>query len=57
MTNQYRTTFYIGVTNDISIRVWQHVNESSGFVKRYKCFYLVYFEHHMNIVHAIEREK
>ncbi len=57
MTNQYRTTFYIGVTNDINVRVWQHFNESSGFVKSYKCFYLVYYEHHMNIADAIDREK
>ena len=37
MTNTYRTTFYIGVTNSLEIRIWQHINgEGSDFVKRYK---------------------
>ncbi|MEO6523975.1 MAG: GIY-YIG nuclease family protein [Mucilaginibacter sp.] len=58
MTNQYRTTFYIGVTNDIAVRVWQHLNEGgSKFVKRYHCFDLVYYEHHMRVTDAIDREK
>ena len=28
-----------------------------GFVKKYKCKYLIYFEHYSNIVQAIDREK
>jgi len=58
MSNQYRTTFYIGVTSDLSGRIWQHLNvDGSAFVKKYKCFDLVYYEHFHRITDAIEREK
>jgi putative endonuclease len=58
MTNKYRTTFYIGVTNDLKARVWQHVNnEGSDFVKKYKLYDLVYYEKHERIIDAIDREK
>ncbi|OCX51613.1 endonuclease [Mucilaginibacter sp. PPCGB 2223] len=58
MTNKYRTVFYIGVTNDLRTRVWQHINgEGSAFVKKYRCFDLVYYEHHIRITDAIDREK
>ncbi len=58
MTNKYRTTFYIGVTNSLESRVWQHLNgEGSEFVKKYKLFDLVYFEHFPRISDAINREK
>jgi putative endonuclease len=58
MSNQYRTTFYIGVTNNLRVRVWQHTHgEGSAFVKKYRCFDLVYYEHHMRITDAIDREK
>jgi putative endonuclease len=59
MSNQYRTTFYIGVTSDLRSRVWQHLNSNEGstFVKKYKLFDLVYYEHFMNIADAIDREK
>lgn len=58
MTNKYRTTFYIGVTNNIAKRVWQHINEEgSSFVKKYHCFDLFYYEHHARISDAITREK
>ena len=46
MSNQYRTTFYIGVTSNLEGRVWEHVNnKGSAFVKRYKLFDLVYYEY------------
>ena len=39
MSNKYRTTFYIGMTNDIKAGVWQHINnEGSEFVKKYKLY-------------------
>jgi putative endonuclease len=58
MSNQYRTTFYIGVTSDLRSRIWQHINgEGSLFVKRYKLNDLVYYEHFMRIADAIDREK
>jgi len=58
MTNQYRTTFYIGVTSDLRSRVWQHINnESSDFVKKYKLYDLVFYEYFERIADAIDREK
>jgi len=56
--NQHRTTFYIGVTSTLEARVWQHINnEGSEFVKKYKLYDLVYFEHFERITDAIDREK
>jgi len=58
MTNKYRTTFYIGVTSDLAARVWQHINgEGSQFVKKYRLYDLVFFEHFERITDAIAREK
>jgi len=58
MSNQYRTTFYIGVTSNLEGRVWEHVNnEGSAFVKKYKLFDLVYYEYFERITDAIAREK
>ncbi|MBS1520826.1 MAG: GIY-YIG nuclease family protein [Bacteroidetes bacterium] len=58
MTNKYRTTFYIGVTSDLNVRIWQHVNnEGSQFVKKYRLYYLVFYEYFERITDAIAREK
>ncbi|QQL50047.1 GIY-YIG nuclease family protein [Mucilaginibacter ginkgonis] len=58
MSNEYRTTFYIGVTSDLRTRVWQHNNKGgSKFVRSYRLFDLVYYEHFHDITHAIAREK
>jgi len=58
MTNKHKTVLYIGVTNDLERRVYEHVTGySKSFSKRYNCHYLVYYEHHTDINHAIDREK
>ena len=58
MSNKNRTTFYIGVTNDIARRVAEH-KEGSGskFTAKYKLHDLVYFEVIYDIEQAIRREK
>ncbi len=58
MSNITRTTFYIGVTNDLKNRVEEH-KEGSGsvFTRKYKLHYLVYFERIFGINNAIKREK
>lgn len=49
---------YIGLTNDLERRVYEHENgEVKGFTKKYNCYYLVYYEHFSFIEHAIDREK
>ena len=49
---------YIGVTNSIARRVWEHKKGLlSGFTKKYNVKLLVYYEEFQNIHDAIEREK
>ena len=49
---------YVGVTNDIWRRVWEHRNDAtSGFTSKYRIHRLVYFEEFKYIENAIAREK
>ena len=49
---------YIGVTNDLNKRVYEHKNDFlDGFTKRYKIHSLVYFKQCENIETAISEEK
>ena len=58
LTNKYRTTFYIGVTGDLSIRIIKHSNgEGSKFTTKYNVRDLVYLEGFSDINEAIKREK
>jgi putative endonuclease len=58
LTTQNNTVLYIGVTNDLINRVYQHKhNLIEGFTKRYQIHKLVYFEAGEDIITAIEREK
>jgi len=51
-------TIYVGVTNDLAKRVWEHKNNVvEGFTKKYGVHDLVYFELHADIAQAIQREK
>ena len=50
-------TLYVGVTNDLIKRVWQHKNDVfPGFTSKYKVHRLVYYEQYGGIRYAIERE-
>ena len=58
MSNKLRGTLYIGVTNDLVRRVYEHKTLAyDGFVKKYKLKKLVYLECYENINLAIQREK
>ncbi len=50
-------TLYIGVTNDITRRAYEHKFEPQGFVKKYKIHMLVYIEYFDDINTAIAFEK
>lgn len=51
-------TLYIGVTNDLARRVWEHKNGmADGFTKRYGVHRLLHYENFYEIGNAIEREK
>jgi putative endonuclease len=57
MTNHPNGTLYIGVTNDLPRRIWEHrQGTGSTFVKRYYLKRLVYAEPHEDITIAIQRE-
>jgi putative endonuclease len=57
MSNQSRT-LYIGFTNDIKKRVYQHKAELvDGFTKKYKIDTLVYIESFQDVHSVIAREK
>jgi putative endonuclease len=58
MSNKTRSTLYIGVTNDLLVRVAQHRRgEVAGFTRDYHCIFLVHCEHFRDIRDAIAREK
>jgi putative endonuclease len=51
-------TLYIGVTNDLLRRVFEHKKKlAEGFTKKYHVSRLVYFEQHSDIEAATRREK
>ena len=51
-------TLYIGVTNDLSRRVWEHREGlGGGFTRHYGVKMLVYYEQFESISDAIVREK
>jgi len=59
-TNPEKTVLYIGVTNDLRRRLYEHTENKGNpktFAGKYFCYNLVYFEHFTHIEHAIEREK
>jgi putative endonuclease len=60
ITNPIKTVLYIGVTNNLDIRLQQHYDnrgEPETFAGRYFCYNLLYWERFQYIDHAIEREK
>ena len=57
MTNRPFGTLYVGVTNDIARRAWEHrQGAGSKFASRYRLTRLVYMEQHKDIRDAINRE-
>ena len=58
MTNEYNNVLYIGVTNNLSRRVYEHKNALlEGFTQRYNVYKLVWFENCHDVKAAIAREK
>jgi putative endonuclease len=58
LSNKYRTTFYIGVTNNVRRRVLEHKSGlGSKFTKRYNLHDLLYYEEFLTMEDAIVREK
>jgi putative endonuclease len=59
MTNKLHTALYVGVSSDLTGRVWQHKNGiyKGGHTSKYNCYKLVYYEFYPHIEEAIAVEK
>lgn len=58
LTNRPNVTLYVGVTNDLIRRVYEHKEKlADGFTKKYGIDRLVYFEILEDPESAIHREK
>ena len=61
ITNKFRSTYYIGMTNNLKVRFQQHkdniVLKNKTFASKYGLEYLVYYEKFVWVQEAIAREK
>ena len=58
LTNWKNKVIYIGVTNDLNRRLYEHKNKLvPGFTSKYNLNKLVYFEETQDVTAAIAREK
>jgi len=58
MTNRKNGVLYIGVTNDLERRVYEHRYKIiRGFTSKYNCTRLVYYDSSPDVRAAIAREK
>ena len=54
VTNRNHSVLYIGVTNRLSRRVWEHREGiGAGFAADYQCKKLIYYEYYRDIRDAI----
>ena len=58
LTNWNNKVMYIGVTNNLERRLYEHKNKLvDGFTKKYNVNKLVYYEHTTDVHAALSREK
>ena len=58
ITNHTNTTLYVGVTDNLQRRIFEHKNKAvDGFTKQYNLYKLVYVEQFPYSNNAIAREK
>ena len=58
LTNQLHSVLYVGMTNDLKRRIFEHKNGIiEGFTKKFQIKHLIYYETTNDVRSAIEREK
>ena len=58
LSNITNTTLYVGMTNDLKRRLYEHKNKLiPGFTEKYNVNKLVYYEKTTDVKAAIQREK
>lgn len=59
LTNASKTMLYVGVTSNLSQRIWQHKHKiySNSFTTKFNIHVLIYYEVYTCIEDAIKREK
>ena len=58
LTNWNNTVMYVGMTNDLERRIFEHKGKSvKGFTEKYNVSKLVYYEQTLDVNAAIAREK
>ena len=59
LTNYNKTVLYIGITNDLIRRLFEHSEKFNpdGFSAKYKCKFLLHWESYQYVREAISREK
>ena len=58
LANKNHTTFYVGMTNDLPTRLWEHRTKQNpaAFTARYNLSKLIYYEEFYTIDDALDRE-
>ena len=61
LTNKYRSTYYIGMSNNLKLRLEQHKQNielgNKTFASKYNIAFLVFYEKFVWVEEAIAREK
>ena len=58
VTNKRDSVLYVGITNDLDRRLAEHrAGEVPGFMTKYQCHKLLYYEDYSDVNEAIAREK
>jgi putative endonuclease len=58
LANKPHGTVYIGVTNDVERRVWEHrLGKGSAFCRKYNVYQLVHVDEFQEVLDALAAEK